>query len=196
MCFVRLGGYGYTSPSKCPFKLSKSIMHTFPRRAITKDKPYRINFVCLGNICRSPTAEGVFQHLVIEDGLEEYFEIDSAGTGSWHVGNPANSKSQDVANQHGIKLLSRARQAVPSDLEYFDLIVAMDHSNAGDLQGMAIKDEHVEKIVLLRDFDTDPGDGAVPDPYYGGLDGFKNVFDIIYRSCRALLDNLKTDVIR
>ncbi|KPP99162.1 MAG: protein tyrosine phosphatase [Bacteroidetes bacterium HLUCCA01] len=171
-------------------------MHSFPRRAITKEKPYRINFVCLGNICRSPTAEGVFQHLVMEDGLEEYFEIDSAGTGSWHVGNPANSKSQDIANQHGIRLLSRARQALASDLEYFDLTVAMDHSNAADLQAMAVKDEHEEKIVLLRDFDTDPGDGAVPDPYYGGMDGFKNVFDIVYRSCRALLDTLKTDVIR
>ncbi|MCC5926504.1 MAG: low molecular weight phosphotyrosine protein phosphatase [Bacteroidetes bacterium] len=167
---------------------------TFPRRAITKEQPYRINFVCLGNICRSPTAEGVFQHLVTEDELDEYFEIDSAGTGSWHVGNPANSKSQEVANQHGVKLFSRARQAVPSDLEYFDLVVAMDHSNAADLQTMVVKPEQDDKIVLLRDFDPDPDDGAVPDPYYGGMDGFKKVFDIVYRSCRALLDDLKKDI--
>lgn len=171
-------------------------MLNFPRRAITKEKPFRINFVCLGNICRSPTAEGVFQHLVMEDDLDEYFEIDSAGTGSWHVGNPANSKSQEVANQHGIKLLSRARQVVASDLEYFDLIVAMDHSNAADLYTMVVKAEQEDKIVLLRDFDPDSDDGAVPDPYYGGLDGFNDVFTIVYRSCRALLDNLKKDVIR
>lgn len=167
---------------------------TFPRRTITTQKPFKISFVCLGNICRSPTAEGVFQHLVNEAGLSAYFEIDSAGTGSWHIGNPPNSKSQAVANQHGIKLLSRARQVEASDLEYYDLVVAMDHSNAGDLHAMIVKPEQEEKIVMLRDFDSDPDDGAVPDPYYGGIDGFKNVFDIVYRSCNNLLNELKKDI--
>lgn len=169
-------------------------MIDFPRRNITTEKPFRINFVCLGNICRSPTAEGIFQHLVHEAGLDLYFEIDSAGTGAWHVGNPANSKSQAVANKHGIKLLSRGRKAESSDLEYFDLIVAMDHSNAGDLQSMVVKPEQESKIVLLRDFDLDPDDGAVPDPYYDELEGFQVVFDIIHRSCQNLLAELRKDI--
>jgi protein-tyrosine phosphatase len=166
---------------------------TFPRRPITTENPYRICFVCLGNICRSPTAEGVFQHLVNEAGLSSYFEIDSAGTGAWHVGNPANSKSQAMANQHGVKLHSRARQVAHSDFGYFDLLVAMDNSNFRDLRAMATSSEH-DKIILLRDFDEEPGDGQVPDPYYGGMDGFKLVYNIVYRSCANLLTTLREDL--
>jgi len=170
-----------------------SVKTTFPRRPITKEEPYKISFVCLGNICRSPTAEGVFQHLVNEAGLSSYFEIDSAGTGAWHVGNPANSKSQAMANQHGVKLHSRARQVSHTDFAYFDLLVAMDNSNYRDLRTMATSAER-EKIILLREFDDEPGDGQVPDPYYGGMDGFKLVFDIVHRSCVNLLTELQADI--
>jgi len=169
-------------------------MITFPKRAITKENPYKINFVCLGNICRSPTAEGVFQHLVDEAGLSSYFEIDSSGTGAWHVGQPANSKSQAIAQQRGVVLHSRARKIVPSDLEYFDLTVAMDFSNHSDIISMSHKAEHHDSVVMLRDFDPDPDDGEVPDPYYGGIDGFNQVYDIVERSCRELLEVLRTQI--
>lgn len=167
---------------------------TFSRRPITKKDPYKINFICLGNICRSPTAEGVFQHLVNEAGLSAYFEIDSSGTGAWHVGQPANSKSQMIANEHGVTLHSRARQVAPSDLDYFDLLVPMDLSNENDLLEASNGPEQATKILRLREFDPSPGDGQVPDPYYGGIDGFKKVYDIIERSCRVLLEELKKDI--
>ncbi len=172
------------------------IMYLFPRKPISKEDPYHIVFVCLGNICRSPTAEGVFQHLVDEAGLSEYFEVDSAGTGAWHVGEPANSKSRAVAEEYGVKLHSRARRVTYSDFDYFDLVVAMDHSNQYDLLAMATSPAVSDKVVLMRDFDDDPDDGQVPDPYYGGIDGFHDVFRIIQRSCETLLNELKKDIVR
>lgn len=123
--------------------------------------------------------------------MSAYFEIDSSGTGAWHVGEPANSKSRAIAEQRGMKLLSRARKITASDLEYFDLTVAMDFSNHSDIMALTPHSKHHDNIVLLRDFDPDPDDGQVPDPYYGGLDGFNNVFDIVERSCRVLLEELK-----
>lgn len=164
------------------------------KRPITKNNPYKIVFVCLGNICRSPTGEGIMQHLVNEAGLEEYFEIDSAGTSAWHSGEPANSKSRSVAESYGVKLLSRARQVASSDLDYFDLIIAMDYSNKKELLKMAHTSDQKSKVVLMRDFDSTPQDGNVPDPYYGGLSGFDNVFKIVKRSCEALLAALKTQI--
>ena len=163
---------------------------------ITKESPFKIVFVCLGNICRSPTAEGVFQHLVNERGLQSYFYVDSAGTSAYHIGEPANSKSQKMANEHGIELRSRARQFEQDDLDEFDLIVAMDRENLANIKSLDGSKDYEEKIVLLRDFDPNPGDGEVPDPYFGGMDGFKNVFDIVKRSCKALLDELEEKVSR
>ena len=163
---------------------------------ISKESPFKIVFVCLGNICRSPTAEGIFQHLVNERGLQSYFYVDSAGTSAYHIGETANSKSQKVANEHGIELRSRARQFEQDDLEEFDLIVAMDRENLANIKSMDGSGAFEEKIVLLREFDPNPGDGEVPDPYFGGIDGFKNVFDIVKRSCEALLDELEEKVRR
>lgn len=160
-------------------------------RKITKNEPLKICFVCLGNICRSPTAEGIFQHLVNERGLQSYFYIDSAGTSAHHIGEPANSKSQKIANKHGVELKSRARRFDPSDLEEFDLILAMDHENFDNLEKMDVKGAYSGKLFLMREFDPDPGTKAVPDPYYGGIDGFQNVYDIIKRSCESLLDQLE-----
>lgn len=169
-------------------------MISFPKRLITKEQPFKINFVCLGNICRSPTAEGVFQHLVDEAGLSSYFEIDSSGTGAWHVGQAANANSRAIAQQRGVVLHSRARKIVPSDLEYFDLTVAMDFSNHSDIISMTPKTELHDSVVMLRDFDPDPDDGQVPDPYHGGIDGFNEVYDIVERSCRALLEVLRSQI--
>lgn len=160
-------------------------------RTISKEDPYKLVFVCLGNICRSPTAEGVFIHKVRQRGLESFFYIDSAGTAAYHVGEPANSKSQFTANQHGVKLPSRARKFDYADLEEFDLILAMDSSNLRNLVDLDRKNRFSEKIRMMREFDPNPGDGDVPDPYYGGMQGFENVYQILDRSCEALLDELE-----
>jgi protein-tyrosine phosphatase len=164
------------------------------KRIITKENPYKLIFVCLGNICRSPTGEGVFQHLVNERGLQSYFQIDSAGTAAYHIGEPANSKSQWTANQHGVKLHSRGRQFQQSDLDEYDLILAMDHENLKNIKRHDKQGDFDHKIKLMRDFDPTPEDGSVPDPYYGGMQGFENVFQIVKRSCETLLDELETDV--
>lgn len=161
--------------------------------SITKENHYKICFVCLGNICRSPTAEGVFQHFVNERGLEAYFEVDSAGTSAYHIGESANSKSQRAANKHGITLHSKARQFKESDLGYYDLILAMDDENLNNVRRMA-HGNHEQKIGRMRDFDPNPGDGQVPDPYYGGRQGFENVFQIVKRSCEQLLDELESHI--
>lgn len=160
-------------------------------RKITKDQPFKICFVCLGNICRSPTAEGVFQHLVNERGFQSYFYVDSAGTSAYHIGEPANSKSQAVANQQGVRLLSKGRRFEREDLAEFDLILAMDHENLKNIRHLDIHSAYSGKIKLLREYDPDPEDKAVPDPYYGGMQGFQRVFDVIKRSCENLLDELE-----
>ncbi len=163
-------------------------------KTITSEKPYKILFVCLGNICRSPTAEGVFQHIVKEQELDPYFYIDSAGTSAWHVGEPANSKSRQIANKYGVELNSRARKFDASDFDEFDLIIAMDEENYRNLHKMARNDRDQEKIRKMREFDPDPGNGNVPDPYYGGIDGFEHVFNIIQRSSEGLLEPLKSKI--
>ena len=148
----------------------------------------RVLFVCLGNICRSPTAEGVFRKLVEDAGLRDEFYIDSAGTGGWHVGDPPDRRMRAAAKKRGYQLDSVARQVEPGDFEKFDHIVAMDRSNYEDLLAICPK-EHQHKIVLLRDWDQERGD--VPDPYYGAADGFDLVIDIVERSCRKLLAHLR-----
>ncbi|MDI6401953.1 low molecular weight protein-tyrosine-phosphatase [Balneolaceae bacterium ANBcel3] len=163
-------------------------------RSITKENPYKVCFVCLGNICRSPTGEGVMQHLVNKEGLSAFIESDSAGTGAWHVGEPANSKSSMIAEKYGVKLLSRARKFEYSDFEYFDLILAMDKENLRDLHQLDRKKQFREKIMLMRAFDPMPENKEVPDPYYGGIHGFENVFQMVMRSCEQLLALLKPHI--
>jgi len=147
----------------------------------------------MGNICRSPLAEGLFIHLARERGILDRFEIDSAGTGDWHVGHFADPRSQAVANRNGIKLLGRARQVeAPEDFEKFDLILAMDRANLRDLRQLA-DPEHHEKIRLMREWDpeADEEQPEVPDPYYGGPQGFDLMYDMLRRSCERLLDDLE-----
>lgn len=163
-------------------------------RPITLENPYKLCFVCLGNICRSPTAEGVFIHQVREEKLENYFYIDSAGTAAYHVGEGANSKSQSTANKYGIHLPSIARQFEYADLEEFDLILAMDRENLSNITELDRKNRFSDKIKLMREFDPHPEDGNVPDPYYGGMAGFENVFTVVQRSCENLLAMLKAEI--
>lgn len=163
---------------------------TLTLREITSEHPLKICFVCLGNICRSPTAEGIFQHLVNREDLQSYIEIDSAGTGAYHVGEPANNKSRMIAEKNGVKLNSRARKFEYSDFEYFDLVIAMDKENLRDLKSLDRKKLYHDKIFLMRDFDSNPEDGDVPDPYYGGINGFEMVFEIVMRSSENLLGQI------
>ncbi|MEZ4417120.1 MAG: low molecular weight protein-tyrosine-phosphatase [Gemmatimonadota bacterium] len=146
-------------------------------------------FVCLGNICRSPLAEGVFRHLVEERAWSERFEIDSAGTGGWHVGEPPDPRSQAVARSHGIVLDSRARRLEPEDLDRFEWVLAMDRENLAALRRAAERIGGGQaRLHLLREFDPEAGsDLEVPDPYYGGNDGFEQVYAMIRRACEELL---------
>jgi protein-tyrosine phosphatase len=149
----------------------------------------RVLFVCLGNICRSPAAEGVFLHLVHESGLGDQFVVDSAGTGAWHEGERADPRMRAAAEQRGVTLASTARQVSKPDFRHFDHIFAMDASNLSTLRRLA-PPEHREKIRLFRDFDPDAPGADVPDPYYGGHEGFEEVLDIVTRTSRALLTAL------
>lgn len=152
--------------------------------------PKRILFVCLGNICRSPTAEGVMRALIAGSGLDGDVEVESAGTGSWHVGDPPDPRSVAAAAERSIDLAGEARQVGPEDFERFDLLVAMDRSNRDELLSLAPDEEARAKVRLLREL----GEGInedVPDPYYGGEDGFAEVVEIIERNCRALIGQLE-----
>jgi protein-tyrosine phosphatase len=152
--------------------------------------PVRVLFVCLGNICRSPTAEGVMRAQVHEAGMEDQVELDSAGTGSWHVGSPPDARATAAAAGRGIALAGSARRVSATDFDDFDLMIAMDSANVADLRLMAVDDEQRAKVRLLREFEGD-GDQAgeldVPDPYYGEGDGFERVLDMVQASCAGLL---------
>lgn len=161
-------------------------------RSFDESNPLKILFVCLGNICRSPTAEGVFQHIVNKKGAGKLFEIDSAGTAAYHEGEVANSKSRQVAKHYGVELLSRARKVHSDDFADYDLILAMDRSNYLDLLRDRAAVTHAHKIQLFRIFDPETHDKhpEVPDPYYGGLQGFDDVFQMVHRTSEVLLDFL------
>lgn len=163
-------------------------------RQITNAEPFKICFVCLGNICRSPTAEGIFQDLVNKRELQSYFEVDSAGTSAYHLGETADENAQKIARKNDVELLSKARRLESFDLDYFDLIVAMDLENYSNIKELDKTKEDRDKIVLMRVFDPEPDDKEVPDPYFGGIEGFENVFDILHRSCDNLLDELSKKI--
>lgn len=150
----------------------------------------KVLFVCLGNICRSPLAEGVFKKIVEEHGLATSFKIDSCGTSAYHVGESADSRMMDVAYSHEVLLTSRARQFQQSDLVNFDYIIPMDQANYDSI----IMNEFKSKVFLLREFDVSSNNTKdVPDPYYGGIDGFENVYQIVYRSCKELFKKIKNE---
>jgi protein-tyrosine phosphatase len=152
----------------------------------------RILFVCLGNICRSPTAEGAMRALVREAGLADEIEVDSAGTGSWHVGSSPDRRATRAARARGIALEGAAREVRSEDFEDFDLLIAMDGSNLRALRQLAPTEEARSKVRLLREFDpADPRPADVPDPYYGASGGFEEVLDLVQASCEGLLAQIR-----
>jgi low molecular weight protein-tyrosine phosphatase len=152
----------------------------------------KLLFVCMGNICRSPTAEGVMRHLLREQGLEDEIEVDSAGTGSWHAGNPPDERATEAARRRGIALEGAARTVRASDFEEYDLLLAADRENLADLRALAPDEEARAKVRLLREFDPGShGDLDVPDPYYGGPRGFEEVLDLVEAACRGLLAEVR-----
>lgn len=154
----------------------------------------RILFVCLGNICRSPMAEGVFKDLLEKKSLTGDIYCESAGTAAYHEGELPDSRMRDTARQHSIELISRARQIIPEDLEEFDYILAMDKSNYRNIMRLAKQPGNTKaQVIMMRDFDPEDKGGEVPDPYYGGSDGFENVYQILKRSNENFLDFLTQD---
>ena len=154
----------------------------------------RILFVCMGNICRSPTAEGVMRHLVREAGLEDEIVIDSAGTGGWHAGDPPDRRATAAARARGVTLEGGARQLTVDDFEAFDLLLAMDRDNLAGIRALAPDEDAAGKARLLREYDPASAgapDLDVPDPYYGGPEGFETVLDQVEAACRGLLDEIR-----
>lgn len=148
---------------------------------------FSICFVCMGNICRSPIAENVFRHKVKQRGLEDRFQIDSAGTGGWHVGQPPDARARNVVVSRGLPVTGTARQITTDDFDRFHLLICMDEDNQSHLLGMGAPKS---KVRLLLECDPNATRRDVPDPYYGGADGFETVFDLVDSACDALLDEL------
>jgi protein-tyrosine phosphatase len=149
----------------------------------------RILFVCMGNICRSPLAQGVFENVLRREGLEYEVFVDSAGTGAWHVGSPPDERAQKSAGLRGLDLSSqRARRITPEDCDAFDYILTMDEDNyfvaASLCRGRAV-------VRPFLDFAADSPEGEVPDPYYGGPDGFERVLDLVEEASEGLLEDIR-----
>lgn len=151
---------------------------------------HRILFLCMGNICRSPAGHCVLQHLVDEAGLTEQFDIESAGTVGFHVGSPPDRRMQQVMQERGIPVIGRSKQLDSFDLEYYDLILAMDQDNLAGARSLDRKGQYHDKIKLFCEYCTEHDETEVPDPYYGGEHGFDHVMDLIEDGCRNLLKEL------
>lgn len=155
------------------------------------NEPIRVLFVCLGNICRSPTAEGLLRARLEEDGLEGRVEVDSAGTGAWHVGEGPDRRMARAAARRGYRLDGAARQVTPEDFDRFDLVVAMDRDNFADLERMAPgSGAGRAELKLFSEFLPPGSPEDVPDPYYGGAEGFDRVLDLVEEGCAAIVEHL------
>ncbi len=155
------------------------------------NKKVQVLFVCMGNICRSPTAHGVFRKMVFDEGLSDLIDIDSAGTHAYHVGNPPDRRAQQTADSRGIDLSDlRARQARSEDFLQFDYVVAMDQDNYHSLMSICPAG-HENRVHMFLDFAPAITSREVPDPYYGGPEGFEKVFDMVDAASRGLLADIK-----
>jgi protein-tyrosine phosphatase len=151
-------------------------------------------FVCLGNICRSPLAEGVFRHIVAAEGLADEFDVDSAGTSSYHTGDSPDTRTVEVARRRGLVLEHAARQVVAADLHRFHYLIVMDASNRAKVERLAEQASGRSEVHMLRAFDDEAGaDQDVPDPYFGGAGGFEVVHDMVERACRGLLAHIRSE---
>lgn len=147
-------------------------------------------FVCLGNICRSPTAEGVFRQLVTEQGMTEHLHIDSCGTGNWHIGKSPDARAMAAADRRGVDISDlRARQIKAEDLDRFDYVLVMDRQNLADVRDIWHQNGGTEPRLFLEFGES--GQAEVPDPYYGGEDGFERVLDLIHEASQGLLEDMR-----
>jgi|SRR5690554_8368 len=147
-------------------------------------------FVCLGNICRSPTAEGVFRQLVTEQGMTEHLHIDSCGTGNWHIGKSPDARAMAAAGRRGVDISDlRARQIKAEDLDRFDYVLVMDRQNLADVRDIWHQNGGTEPRLFLEFGES--GQAEVPDPYYGGEDGFERVLDLIHEASQGLLEDIR-----
>lgn len=155
----------------------------------------RVLFVCLGNICRSPAAEGIMKSLVLQQNLQENISVDSAGTIGYHTGDSPDPRMLKQASERGFELNHKARKFNPTiDFMDFDYIVTMDDQNYIDVKNLDKKNKFLSKIYKIADFSSDPEVKTVPDPYYGGPEAFDNVIDILKDSCTNLLNKIKDDI--
>ncbi len=153
----------------------------------------RVLFVCLGNICRSPLAEGIFRRHVERAGLHEHIHIDSAGTGNWHVGEPPDRRAQACAQGYGVDITGlRARQFSAEDFDRFDYILVMDNQNHANVLRLARNDAHRNKVSMMLSHGS-RGPVDVPDPYFGGDDGFHAVFAMLEEACAGLLETVRRE---
>lgn len=152
----------------------------------------KLLFVCTGNICRSPLAHRLFEKIAHDKGLHESFEVDSCGTGAWHEGQNADYRMVLLAKEKGWTLEKYARKITPHDMEYYDVIFIMDTSHEHFMQSFVNDKSLLSKVRYLREYDSEAGDNLqVSDPYYGGRDGFINVYDMIERSCLGILESFR-----
>ncbi len=156
------------------------------------DSPFRVLFVCMGNICRSPAGENIFRAVVTAAGLDERIACDSAGTIDYHTGKSPDERMRRVLEHRGIPVTGKARQVRPADLDQFDLILAMDEDNRADLLSLATSDTHRERVRPFVEFCENHEATEVPDPYYGGEAGFELVADLIEDGSQGLLQHILT----
>jgi len=157
---------------------------------VAKNQEIKVLFVCMGNICRSPTAEGVFRHIIQNKGFD-WIKTDSAGTHAYHIGEPPDSRSQQTALSRGINLSDlRARKAVSQDFDSFDYVIAMDNDNYRNLESIC-PNKHINKLHLFLDFSKEYNESEVPDPYYGGAKGFEHVFDLVESASYGLITDIQ-----
>ncbi|KFK33892.1 hypothetical protein AALP_AA5G074300 [Arabis alpina] len=167
----------------------------------SETKPFSVLFVCLGNICRSPAAEGVFRDIVKKRGLDSKFNIDSAGTIDYHEGNMADARMRSAAKRRGVEITSLSRPIKASDFTEFDLILAMDEQNKEDIlkafnvwKGRVnLPPDADKKVKLMCSYCKKHNDKYVPDPYYGGAQGFEKVLDLLEDACESLLDSIAAE---
>lgn len=152
---------------------------------------YRVLFVCLGNICRSPAGEGIFKHQLEEEGLQDRIEVDSAGTSGWHNGELPDSRMRQHGARRGYKFDSLSRKFTARDFEDFDIILAMDDSNYDNILDLSPDLESDKKVYRMVDFLQKLQHDHIPDPYYKGADGFELVLDLLEDACDGLLQNVK-----
>jgi protein-tyrosine phosphatase len=148
---------------------------------------YKLLFVCLGNICRSPSAENIMNYSIERSGLSLQIQCDSAGTSSYHIGSPPDRRMSEAAARRGIQLQGQARQLKKSDFEEFDLILAMDRDNYRDILYLDPEEKYRHKVRLICEFASHHQEKEVPDPYYGGQAGFDKVIDLLFDACQGLL---------